>query len=265
MKKTCYSKFYSLFLLIILISINFINGCSKDQDDFESTQCNDFGEIRFKEYYLNNNVFNKGNRTDYNQCVFLEKKDGVYEFGWTWRWPSYPIESSTAFPEIAYGWGWGFYAPSTTKLPRQIGAIKDIDVSFDVSTSATGIYNLTFDLWLTSKYTLNERQYITREVMILLDITRPGGTGANFVKRVNIDGEEYDLHMSNDWFSWTYFAFVKVIPRYSGNIKLHKFLNLLKDEGYISVNEYLATIEFGNEVWEGTGETRVRNYAVSVN
>jgi hypothetical protein len=110
---------FSIIISLMFVIVISIPGCKDNEDNFESTKCGDWDQIRFDEYYLNNNVWGKGTITGYSQCVFVKKQNGLYEFGWTWRWPHIG-GTVKAFPEVAYGWGWG--RPSTQGRGETSGA-----------------------------------------------------------------------------------------------------------------------------------------------
>jgi len=231
-----------------------------------SLVCNDWAEIKMNEYIVSNNVWGKGNITNYKQCIFGTKIGNIVDFGWNWTWPK-DGGNVKAYPEIIYGWKPWSESSTTSNLPIQIGNINQITVSYDAilsTTSTTGTYNLTFDLWITNLSPPNPNN-ITREVMIWVETKNmiPSGT---LLQRVSISGEDYDFYKGQGSAGstiWTYLAFVKVSPKLKGSINVHEFLNYLKNESHIFANEYLASIEFGNEIIEGAGETRLQNYSVS--
>ena len=48
--------------------------------------CEDYERIVVGDYVLNNNVWNKGERTDYTQCVFAQGDAPPTAMGWHWNW-----------------------------------------------------------------------------------------------------------------------------------------------------------------------------------
>lgn len=58
--------------------------------------------------------------------------------------------------------------------------------------------------------------------------------------------------------------FVGPSGRFSDTLDLAAFYDYLVDEGHVDPSLYLAVIEFGNEVIEGSGETWLREYEVTV-
>ena len=82
---------------IILISLLWIciNCGVKDEKkafteltiEIDTVICTDWGNVIFDEYILENNVWGKGNITNYLQCIFYKNTEEQNEFGWEWNWP----------------------------------------------------------------------------------------------------------------------------------------------------------------------------------
>lgn len=260
------------FLAILCIAISLIDGCAAKEDKIVGIpvkntsssivqQCGDFARIPVRDYLLDNNVWGKSDASDYQLCVWADTVISPLKAGWSWSWQS-SNGKVRAYPEIHYGWDWEKKF-TTHKLPIKVNKIKEVQVTYDVTTSAEGLFNLAFDLWLT-KASFPTRNNLSREVMIWVDGTKKN-PGATLVGRFSIDDGEYDLFIEHDWNSWTYFAFVRVVPKLKGTLSIHKFLHFLKNAGYISPNEFLVEIEIGNEIWTGKGETVVNSYSIHVN
>jgi len=256
-----------LFLAVVLVA-----GCSsengngpesKDGTDTLSTAtlCDDGSEMREGEYILSNNVWGKGDRTDYEQCIIHTKlKDGV-QFGWEWNWPNDGSDNVKAYPEIVYGWKPWSSQSTSTMLPVKLGDVDSIIVSFQkVRSIMYGSGNLAFDLWVTSSGQPNPGN-IKHEIMIWLerDILRPGGSKQS---SVTVDGYTYDFYRA-DW-NWTYLAFILQPEEDVDVFHLHTFLDFLIDAGHISADEYLASIEFGNEIVYGSGYTIIQDFTIEV-
>jgi hypothetical protein len=185
---------------------------------------------------------------------------------WKWEW-SNSDGHVTAYPEVIFGQKPG--TPSTsTALPRKMSAIRVATVSYDVSSTRTGSGNTAFDIWLTN--TANPATFsappITHEVMIWLDAyggMRPDGT---LVDQVVLDGVLYSVYVAeNVGQGWRYVAFLRTTPQLgAGTINLAAFLSHVQSMGLATGDEYVAAIEFGNEVINGAGETRLDSYAVSL-
>ena len=201
-------KMSTRFIELLLLVIGIV-GCTDNGNDNSPTantsgsvitKCGDYERITVGEYIIDNNVWAKGNITNYQQCIWANQGSTPLRGGWNWSWPSIG-NSMKAMPQIHYGWTW--WEPvsfTTTKLPIKVGNIRDIYAYYNTTVSATGLYNTTFDLWLTSA-SVPTRNNRTREIMIWVDTNTPND--ASFIKRVSINGEEYDLHVNYDWNVWT--------------------------------------------------------------
>jgi hypothetical protein len=122
---------------------------------------------------------------------------------------------------------------------------------------------LSFDAWLTSEPIPAEKN-ITAEIMIWLthQTLRPDGESS---QSVTINGEEYDFyHGKPPHAGWPYLAFIKKNDRINGTTDLKKFLDFLLKNNHISKTDYLASIEFGNEIVVGKGKTELKKYKVVI-
>lgn len=225
------------------------------------TKCADWDRFSYPEYFVENNVWGKKEITDYKQCLF-KQTDENGSFGWEWRWPT-GAPDVVAYPEICFGYKpWGNQS-TTPDLPLQVSKVKSAVITYDLVMKAEGIYNLAFDAWLTSEAIPAEKN-ITAEIMIWLnhETLRPDGETA---EAVTIDGEEYDFYTGHPPHAgWPYHAFIKKTPEFSGKTDLGKFLKFLVKNGHASGDDYLASIEFGNEIHSGTGKTELKKYNIKV-
>ncbi|MFH0736565.1 MAG: hypothetical protein V1773_19775 [bacterium] len=255
--------FYFSFSLILLFV-----GCKKDSETesninyptIDTTICTADASFKVNEYTIINNCWGKGTIQDYMQCIFIKKNINEMSVGFSWQWPA-DNNDVKAYPEILFGWKPWNSSSTTTKLPIRVGSIKTLKASYtSITTSLYGVGNTAFDLWITSSKTPTVSD-ITREVMIWTKNfgQTPGGSK---VATVTIDNVEYDLYKGN-W-DWTYLAFVNKGVSGITNVNLDKFLAYLFENGYISPNENLASIEFGNEIVNGSGNTTIRNYNITV-
>jgi hypothetical protein len=228
--------------------------------------CADWAEFNIgsaSEYMIvQNNVWNKGSRNDFEQCIYQADPASSFPFGWTWSWPN-ADGNVHAYPEIIYGYKPWNPQTTTPNLPVLLSAGKSIIVTYAVTQKVQGAYNRSFDIWLTATNPPTPAT-ITREIMIWLDHSgiSPAGT---FKQNCTIDGESYAYYNGSvGTGSWTYIAFVKTSPELAGDTKVDKFFDFLVSRNAVSASEYCAAIEFGNEVVYGTGKTEFANYSVSV-
>jgi hypothetical protein len=115
--------------------------------------------------------------------------------------------------------------------------------------------------------------YITRgsNFPVGWEYTWPSGIREDEVKtfpNIQFGWNPWDGSTTTDDYTRDYMAFLKNPPDPPGthnrtyNIKA--FFDYLLGEGYINATEYMTIIHLGNEVWYGSGEVFIRNYAADV-
>lgn len=208
------------------------------------------------EYLLENNRWGDHHA---DVCIF----DNGYEFGWFWhkRFPSrHPI-----YPEMIFGWKPWLDHSTTDKLPKKIGEIQALILEVNYSTTADKYshYNVLVDVWITRSNPPSPDK-ITDEVGIYLE------THGIWVERqkskslrrgyelVEINGTSF-IYVRGESFSWRLHKFYLAgeKPEKIDIMALIKYLGLSGDL-------YVASVEFGNEVWMGKGLTIVRGFRVEV-
>ena len=102
--------------------------------------------------------------------------------------------------------------------------------------------------------------------MIWLDRFGSLSSGGRWVENIDIDGVRYSVYLAEKWGDgWGYIAFVRSKPQSgAGTLDLVQFLSYLRDQNLITGNEYIASIELGNEIVGGSGETILNQFEVSV-
>jgi hypothetical protein len=230
-------------------------------------KCDDQALIDSGDYRAENNTWGKGNLSGWSQCIGIGTgTDGALAGRWTWDW----LNSGTnvkAYPEIIFGQKPGNVTTSKV-MPIKISDIGAATVSYEFSSVYGGSGNVAFDLWLTD--TPNPSTFgvppITHEIMIWLD--RQGGMapGGTFRERMNLGGATYAVFVADKWGQgWKLINFVSSESRLGvGTLDLGNFLSYLREKNLLTGDEYLASIEFGNEVASGAGETIVKRYTVSI-
>jgi hypothetical protein len=61
---------------------------------------------------------------------------------------------------------------------------------------------------------------------------------------------------------WRLLSFKRATPLLQGIIDIPAFMRVLVDKNLIDPNQYIATIEFGNEVSGGTGTTWIQHFEI---
>jgi hypothetical protein len=224
-------------------------------------KCEDWTELRCGDFILSNNVWGKGDVIKATQCISAKEVNGQCIFKWEWDWPDSGSMAVRAYPELIYGWKPWSSSSTTEKLPIKLRDITEINLKMNANVYASGVSNTAFDLWLTSSPTPRPEN-IKREVMIWLgNVGWP--TGGNKIDTVKIQGEDYDLYKA-PMNTWTYFSFVRVHPRTNGSLDIAAFLEYLIEHSHVASSEYLASIEFGNEIINGQGTTYVNLFDLKI-
>lgn len=229
--------------------------------------CTDQALIINGAYRAENNTWGKGTLNGWSQCIGLGTGTGGALVGrWTWNW----LDSGgnvKAYPEVIFGQKPG--NPSTSSaLPKKISDIGVATVAYDVSSTHTGSGNVAFDIWLTNIQNPSTFAVppITHEIMIWLEDYGGMQLGGTLLEQVTIDGSVYDVFVGESFGAgWRYIAFRRApSPLAVGSLNLVAFLSYIRTKNLATGDEYLASVEFGNEVISGVGETLLNAYAVSV-
>lgn len=229
--------------------------------------CQDQANLNEGSFRAENNTWGKGTLTDWTQCIGLRAgEDGTLTARWTWDWPI-AGNNVKAYPEVIFGQKPG--GPSTTPdLPKQVDSLSQLLITYDVTSTHTGSGNLAFDFWLTD--TADPSTWgvppINTEIMIWLEAYGSMAPGGSWQEQTSIDGTNYSVYTAKNWGDgWNYVAFYRTKPQTgAGSLDLVGFLAYMKDKGLITGQEYVASVEFGNEVAYGTGETNLSQFSVSV-
>jgi hypothetical protein len=227
--------------------------------------CSDWYRQDVGAYRVENNVWNKGDLGDYQQCVYIQEKGDGFEAGWAWNWPGIRFDV-VAYPNIIYGKN--PWLPATTPaLPVRIGDIECLEAEIEVIQEGTSKGNIAFDLWATREADAQPAD-ITREIMVWLS-RRGFWSGGSRIDTITVDGKEVGVwkkegHNPSEDYVWTYIAFVYQEDHTVGTVDLGEMLRYLVENGHIAPDEYLAGIQLGNEVVSGYGRTVVRGYEVRI-
>lgn len=224
--------------------------------------CRDWDTAQSGAYKVQNNVWGKGNLTGYSQCVGIgEGENGGVVARWTWDW-LYSDTYVRGYPEIIFGRKPG-HVTTTTALPRQIRDIGTANVSFNYSSTHSGRGNCAFEMWLSrGPEVVSDACKV--EVMIWLDWYGGINPAGPFVRTSSIDGRDYDVFVGTVQ-SHPYIAFrVKSPVVGAGTLNLRAFLDDLKANRLVTDDNYVQSIEFGNEASTGSGDTILYSYSVEV-
>jgi hypothetical protein len=228
-------------------------------------QCSDWRILTRSEYMVENNVWNKGDISNYQQCTYVERNGQGINAYWAWNWLGLRF-NVVAYPSIVYGKKPWFDSSTSDLLPKKISELACLTVDFAVDQQGRGNGNLAFDLWATRDQAASPES-ITREIMIWLSHAGILTAGKR-VDSLSLDGYEIELwrkegHRPTEGLDWTLLTFVYQSDRIEGPINVMDYLDFLVENGYISADEYLADVELGNEIVSGYGQTIVQGFEVS--
>jgi len=231
----------------------------------------DWDVLLYNGYYkVQNNVWNKkGASGSSSQKMVLETIGGKSAFGWQWSW-SGTGGNVVAYPEVVFGdKPWDEKSGISTPLPVRAGSA-EITADFDVAVNASGVYNMTFTMWVHSSLQ-DPKNSIKNEIMIwtVNNGLTPAGSRTG---SVTLCGSVWDVYVRKNHVDasgenrqiWTYVAFKARENIFKGPLNLNEFSDYLIGEGLLSAEDYISSVEFGNEVADGKGCTEVTSYSLTV-
>jgi hypothetical protein len=223
--------------------------------------------------YENNQWGQKKAKGKFEQCLLKRTVQGRTEIGWTWNWPG--VDPSVfAYPEIIFGWKpWSGGKPSDLRFPLKVEDIQHLAIHYAVESEASGSYNLAPEIWLTRNGQWTEEpnpSLITTEIMFWMDYKDTARPAGGVIDQLAIDGIEYELWKADnigdkgDGKGWVLYSFKSPTISHEGSISIHTLLSYMIKKQLVRADEYVASVEFGNEVMGGTGTTWVKRFQVEV-
>lgn len=223
--------------------------------------------------YENNQWGADKERGQYEQCLLERTARDRKQRGWTWNWPG-SDSSVFAYPEIIFGWKpWTGGTSSDPRFPLKLAQMGEIAIRYDVETEASGSYNLAPEVWLISRRSSAGRadpSLITSEIMFWVEaagIAQPAGT---VVERPVVNGVTYELWQKDNAGAspsrggWRLLSFKIPKTERAGTVPVSELLRYLAGKGLVSPEQYVACVEFGNEISGGRGTTWVKEFTVDV-
>jgi hypothetical protein len=267
-------------LIVLILLVIVFAGCATrapaqqtEGEDGTASLCVDGDQMRSGPYIFENNQWGKAKANGpSSQCLLRRIVDGVPQHGWSWEWPGFNA-SVFAYPEVIYGWKpWSGGRSTDPKLPMKVTDIQTMKMRFDLDLQASGGYNLAPEIWLTSTGEASSRAAparITTEVMFWMihENMQPAGM---FVEKVPVDGVVYQLWRldsmgdKGNGEGWVYYAFVSTTPQNNATLDIRQFIQYLLSKKYIAEENYVASIEFGNEIAGGKGTAWVKEYSLTI-
>lgn len=238
--------------------------------------CADAYEVDTSVGRLTNNVWNKqaAGGAPYRQCLRYRGEPPAREYGWSWSWPA-EGDVLLAFPQTVFGWKpWNGGTSTTPKLPIRIDRIHALRLTYTVETVATGKHNLSMALWLTRS---GQTGAEPNPADISADINIWTG-GFDFdpsgerIGQATIGGVTFEVWHARDMgdasaassYRWTHIVYRSTTPHTSISLDVKAFLEDALARELISPSHYVSSIELGNEVMTGTGETWIKHLSLEI-
>jgi len=236
-----------------------------------TANCAAWSNVLVGPYKYDNNQWGYGKaKGPFEQCLLTRTVEGRQEVGWTWSWPGFD-PSVFAYPEIIFGWKpWGG-APTDNRFPMRVGDVELLVMHYDVETSASGGYNLAPELWLLQSgeaVPKGNPEGITTEIMFWMEHAGGAKPAGEVIDTPSYGGIEYELWKKDNLGDkgngqgWLYYALKSPVTQRKGSMALHEVLANMVQKGQIDPEHYVAGIEFGNEIFGGSGTTWVKRFEV---
>lgn len=237
-----------------------------------SAECNAWTTVVAGPYRYSNNVWGKDKvKGSSEQCLLSRKVDGRVERGWTWSFPGFD-PSVFSYPEIEFGWKpWNGGRSTDPRFPMRVADAQHVHVIYEVESSATGSFDLAPEVWLLKEKPTDDAanpKLITTEVMFWLDAGGGARPAGRVIQKFELDGIDYELWQednigkSANGQGWRLYSFKSATAQLKGTLRIDAFLKHLVAQKLVSPDEYVAGVEFGNEVMGGTGTTWVKRFEV---
>jgi Glycosyl hydrolase family 12 len=218
---------------------------------------------------LVNNVWNRAAAGGaFHQEIFTVQSGGRPIDGWRWSAPWHFFPRVVSQPQLVCGdkpWD----APSRLRsdFPFRAGS-RRLTARFQASLRASGVYNLAFTLWAVSSLPPS-KSAITHEIMVwtVNHGQDPAGTHQG---ALDVNGVTYDAYVERQHRDasgananvWMYVAFVARRPVLNGPLDLDAFVAYLLQQGLISKNHFITSVELGDEVSQGAGIVELRDFSL---
>lgn len=226
---------------------------------------------------LLNNMWNRRSAGEgaWGQCLQSRERAGGVDRGWTWHWPA--KDGLYAYPELLVGRSpWTALASNDARFPRKLADIDSLRIAYEVESSFEGKKNLATEFWFTdADWPAGQSApgAVKAELMIWTDYSdgmispreKPLAT-------VEIDGMTWNMTAHRGWGGevgvagprWTFIVYTATKRTSSANFDAVKFFRDAIGRGLIRADDYLATVELGNEITSGTGSTWVKDFHVDM-
>lgn len=176
--------------------------------------------------------------------------------------------------------GWVFETPSKNygvigypsitfdDNPIEIRDIKSYRITYfsDLLIEANRKFNTSFDFWVGREATFSFPN-VTHEIMIWDNyfVAMPFGKFRGEVKLSHRTYRVYSGYIDKSTenlgtLGWTYIAFLAVDRTDNSDIDMVEVFDFLTEKGLVKSDSYLLRSEFGNEVYNATGEFKISRF-----
>lgn len=224
-----------------------------------------YGPLNYgSDYELSNTHEDKENREDYQ--YISAPPDEI--FGWEWKWTESNSEKPLGYPEVIFGKKPWASQSTCSELPIIIADINKCDAKIDIDTKACGKYNVALDIWITD-CELSSEHTIACEVMVWLrsEIMKPNLIdGKAVIPDSQLAATFHEGFAQDGWPCYTFVLDSSKAASDSINqeIKLKPLLDFLLEQNKITDDQFLASIELGNEIYYGEGKTVLNDFSVTI-
>lgn len=222
-----------------------------------------------------NNMWNKQAAVGaYEQCLLTRGDPAAPQFGWSWAWPS-DGEALLAYPQALFGWKpWNGGVTTDSALPIRIEGIETLALHYGVDTTAQGKYNFAVTLWVTRSGRTSDQPDPT-DISADINVWMNGRgvspswrqIGATEIAGIGVqvwhaaDMGDASGANSNRWQHVVYVA--EGVPM-NGTLDLAAFVRDAADRGLLESTHYVSSVELGNEIVSGSGETWIEALTLEV-
>jgi hypothetical protein len=208
-------------------------------------------------------------KSRFEQCLLRRQGAAGNEHGWSWDWPGFD-ETVFAYPSITFGWKpWTGGTATDPRFPLRVSDVKRLELSYAVETEAQGVYNLAPEIWFTKTKpapgAAADPGSITREVMLWMDYAGGATPAGSVVGQPVIGGVTYELWKEDNigkqanGVGWTLLTFKSPAVARKATLPLHEILQHLVKTSLLPPDEFVASVELGNEVMGGRGITWIKH------
>ena len=237
---------------------------TRDNPLFNRRVCEDWFEIPYGNFRLQNNVWNASavfsNR--WSQCITLSgnRSQPVARWDYNWLNPSEGNEFSVkSYPQVYYGRKTRFNQSGTvaeTGLPAPLNSVPRFTIDFAFSETGNAERNVAFESFF---HYSREAEDANKQFEMMVWVGKPEiRTPGPQVATARIDGRDWDVFV-NPALDWGYVAFVAQNPFSSGRLDWSAFIDWTRNNGpafgvpRIVDSTWMGAIELGTETFWGTG------------